>query len=76
MCVLGRCNERIFFQIGLVGVTFIVAVTHFINVFKKELWFYVLLAAVSLTVSLFPVKGYPAVAVLFFALFADNQRVR
>ncbi|XP_037050266.1 dolichol kinase [Bradysia coprophila] len=62
-------------QIGLVGVTFIVAATHFINIFRKDLWFYVLVAIVSLTVSVFPIKGYPAVVVLFSFLFADSQRI-
>ncbi|KAG4071268.1 hypothetical protein HA402_003972 [Bradysia odoriphaga] len=62
-------------QIGLVGVTFIVAATHFINIFRKDLWFYVLVAIVSLTVSVFPIKGYLAVVVLFSSLFADNQRI-
>lgn len=63
-------------QVGLIGVTIIVAVTHFINLFKNDLWFYVLVATVSLSVSLFPVKEYPAVVELFSTMFADNQRVR
>lgn len=68
-------DTTLILQIGLVGVTCIVAATHFINIFKSDLWFYVLVVTVSLTVSLFPVNGYPAVVVLFSSLFADDQRI-
>lgn len=69
-------NFSLSFQVGLVGVTFIVVATHFIDFFKNDLWFYLLVAAVSLSVCIFPVKGQLAVTVLFFSLFADQQRVR
>ncbi|KAJ6634691.1 Dolichol kinase, partial [Pseudolycoriella hygida] len=62
-------------QVGLIGVTIIVTVTHFVNFFKKGLWFFVLVAVVLLSVILFPVRGYPCVILLYLFVFADNQRL-
>lgn len=50
--------------------------THIFQLLQTGLWFYMLVAVVSLLICLVPIQGYPAVTVLLSYLFTDSQRVR
>lgn len=68
-------NMTVILQIGLLGVTFIVAVTHFVKYVRKTSIFYSMIGLVILIVMILPVTQDLPIFVLLGFVFDNIERV-
>lgn len=68
-------NMTVILQVGLLGVTFIVAVTHFVKFVRKTFIFYSMIGFVILTVMILPVTKELPIFVLLGFVFDNMERV-
>lgn len=68
-------NMTVILQIGLLGVTFIVAVTHFVKYVRNTSIFYSMIGLVVLIVMILPVTQDLPVFVLLGFVFDNIERV-
>lgn len=68
-------NMTVILQIGLLGVTFIVAATHFVKFVRKTSFFYSLIGFVVVTVMILPVTKDLPIFVLLGFVFDNMERI-